>query len=128
MPHDTQTFTQRVLIIDNIGFLSRLYKYATICYVGGGFNKSGHHNILEAAVYGKPIITGPNFQKFKESVDLKTLGGSFTIENSSQLKQVILTMNMEEAGAVAANYVKENAGATDIIFNWLQEKRLFTKA
>ncbi|MEQ1799797.1 MAG: glycosyltransferase N-terminal domain-containing protein [Lacibacter sp.] len=118
----------RVLIIDNIGYLSRLYKYASVCYVGGGFNKSGHHNILEAAVYAKPVITGPNFQKFKESVDLKKLKGSFVIENAAELKQVLLTMNIQEAGTIAADYVRENGGATDAIFNWLQEKRLFTNA
>lgn len=118
----------RVLIIDNIGYLSRLYKYASVCYVGGGFNKSGHHNILEAAVYGKPVITGPNFQKFKESVDLKKLKASFAIENAAELKQAMLTMNIEEAGKIAADYVRENGGATNTIYNWLQEKRLFTNA
>ncbi len=124
--HHSLLTTNRVLIIDNIGYLSRLYKYATVCYVGGGFNKSGHHNILEAAVYGKPVITGPHFQKFKESVELKKAGGSFTIENSTQLKQVMQLMNIREAGTIAGNYVKENAGATNTIINWLQEKRLFT--
>ncbi len=118
----------RSLIINNIGYLSRLYKYATVCYVGGGFNKSGHHNILEAAVYGKPVITGPNFQKFKESVELKKLGGSFTVENAQQLKQLILMMNIEKARSIAGNYVQQNGGATDAIINRLQEKRLFTKA
>jgi 3-deoxy-D-manno-octulosonic-acid transferase len=120
--------TYRTLIIDNIGYLSRLYKYASVCYVGGGFNKSGHHNILEAAVYGKPVITGPNFEKFKESVDLKKLGGSFTINNAIQLKEVMLQMDISTAATIAENYVKENAGATTAILNWLQEKRLFTSA
>jgi len=124
----SSAISHQVLIIDNIGYLSRLYKYASVCYVGGGFNKSGHHNILEAAVYAKPVITGPNFQKFKESVDLKKLKGSFAIENAAELKQLILTMNIEEAGTIAADYVRENGGATDAIFNWLQEKRLFTNA
>ena len=128
LPIAIEITTHRVLIIDNIGYLSRLYKYATVCYVGGGFNKSGHHNILEAAVYGKPIITGPNFQKFKESVELKKVGGGFTIKNSTQLKQLMQLMNIREAGTIAGNYVKENAGATNTIINWLQEKRLFTNA
>lgn len=119
--------TYRTLIIDNIGYLSRLYKYGSVCYVGGGFNKSGHHNILEAAVYGKPVIIGSNFEKFKESVDLKKLGGSFTINNSRELKEVMLQMNIS-AGTIAENYVTENAGATAAILNWLQEKRLFTSA
>lgn len=123
-----QPITYNSLIIDNIGYLSRLYKYASVCYVGGGFNKSGHHNILEAAVYGKPVVTGPNFEKFKESVELKKLGGSFTINNSAELEQVISSLNIKEASAIAENYVKENAGATALILQWIQEKRLFTNA
>jgi 3-deoxy-D-manno-octulosonic-acid transferase len=116
------------LIIDNIGYLSRVYKYASVCYVGGGFNKSGHHNILEAAVYGKPVITGPNFEKFKESIDLKKAGASFTATNALELKEVMRSMDIQKAGEIAENYVKENAGATATILNWLQEKRLFTNA
>ncbi|MFY7840931.1 MAG: 3-deoxy-D-manno-octulosonic acid transferase [Lacibacter sp.] len=125
--HNSQPITHNCLIIDNIGYLSRLYKYATVCYVGGGFNKSGHHNILEAAVYGKPVITGPNFEKFKESVDLKKLGGSVTISNATELSGVMQQMNISAAATIAENYVRENAGATSTIMNWLQEKRLFTK-
>lgn len=127
-PHNSQPITHNCLIIDNIGYLSRIYKYAAVCYVGGGFNKSGHHNILEAAVYGNPVITGPNFEKFKESIDLKKLGGSFTVTNAAELERVMLSLNTKEAGTVAENYVKENAGATLTIINWLQEKRLFTNA
>lgn len=126
--HHSPFTTHQVLIIDNIGYLSRLYKYATVCYVGGGFNKSGHHNILEAAVYGKPVITGPNFEKFKESVDLKKLGGSFTIAEAKELVEVMQQMNIATASTIAETYVKENAGATATIVNWLQEKRLFTNA
>lgn len=126
--HNSQPITHNCLIVDNIGYLSRLYKYASVCYVGGGFNKSGHHNILEAAVYGKPVITGPNFEKFKESVDLKKLGGSFTIKNAAELTEVMQEMKISTASTIAENYVKENAGATAVILNWLQEKRLFTNA
>src|SRR5690606_34030865 len=53
------------LVIDNVGMLSRLYQYATVTYVGGGFSKDGIHNILEAAVWGKPVLFGPNHQKYK---------------------------------------------------------------
>ncbi|MDP4131666.1 MAG: glycosyltransferase N-terminal domain-containing protein, partial [Bacteroidota bacterium] len=59
-----------VLIIDNIGMLSSLYHYATICYVGGGFGDDGVHNVLEAAVYGKPVVTGPVIEKYLEVVEL----------------------------------------------------------
>jgi 3-deoxy-D-manno-octulosonic-acid transferase len=126
--HHSPLTTHQVLIIDNIGYLSRLYKYATICYVGGGFNKSGHHNILEAAVYGKPVITGPQYEKFKESVDLKRLGGSFAINHTTTLSTILQQMNVSEAGTIAENYVKKNAGATAAILSWIQENRLFTNA
>jgi 3-deoxy-D-manno-octulosonic-acid transferase len=128
LSHQLSTTTPNCLIIDNIGYLSRLYKYGTVCYVGGGFNKTGHHNILEASVYGKPVITGPNFEKFKESVDLKKAGGSFTVTNALDLRELMHSMDIRKAGETAENYVKENAGATATILNWLQEKRLFTKA
>ncbi len=116
------------IIINTIGHLSYIYPYATICYVGGGFNKSGHHNILEAAVYGKAVITGPNFQKFKESTDLKRLGGSFAVNNSTELAQILGIINIEMAGKKAGDYVQENAGAINIILRWLQEKRRLTSA
>ena len=58
------------IIIDNIGMLSRLYKYATITYVGGGFGYNGLHNILEAAVYGKPVIFGPEYEKNFEAGEM----------------------------------------------------------
>jgi 3-deoxy-D-manno-octulosonic-acid transferase len=114
------------LIIDNVGYLSRLYRYGTFCYVGGGFNKSGHHNILEAAVYGKPVITGPNFQKFRESIDLKKQGGSFTVERVTDLKKIMEEADWLKAGAAAAAYVQQNSGATACILQWIQEKRLLT--
>jgi hypothetical protein len=75
----------QVLIIDNVGMLSQLYQYATICYIGGGFNKSGIHNILEAAVYGKAIIFGPHYQKFGEAVCLTQLNSAFSISNEQEL-------------------------------------------
>ena len=58
--------------------LSKLYQYATITYVGGGFSK-GIHNTLEAAVYGKPVLFGPNYEKFKEAIGLIETGGGFCI-------------------------------------------------
>lgn len=114
------------LIINNVGLLSRLYNYGTVCYVGGGFNKSGHHNILEAAVYGKPIITGPVFKKFNESVELKKLGGSFIVETEDQFQKIIETTDAERAGSIAKEYVKSKSGATGLILQWLQENLLFT--
>lgn len=69
------------LIIDTIGILSFLYRYADIAYVGGGFGV-GIHNVLEPAVYGIPVIFGPNFKKFKEAEDLIQQGGAYSLKNT----------------------------------------------
>ncbi len=119
--------TNNCLIIDNIGYLSRIYKYANITYVGGGFSKSGIHNVLEAAVFGKAVITGPSIEKFREAVKLKKLGGLFTIKPLKPLKELITEINGVEAGKIAATYVLQNSGATDMIVGWIQKNRLFTK-
>ena len=68
--------------------LSKLYHYATIAYVGGGFNK-GIHNTLEAAVYGKPVLFGPNYKKFKEAVGLIETGGGICITSSNELSAML---------------------------------------
>jgi 3-deoxy-D-manno-octulosonic-acid transferase len=119
-----------VLIIDNFGMLSRLYHYGTICYVGGGFS-NGIHNILEAAVHGKPLIFGPAFYKFQEAVDLLELGGAETVESAIELEKIVVQwlnnpVEMAERGKVSSDYVKERAGATKKIIQYIQEKRLLT--
>lgn len=116
------------LIIDNIGYLSRLYKYANIAYVGGGFTKSGIHNVLEAAVFGKAVFTGPAVEKFREAVELKKLGGLFTIETQKYLKETIDKIDGVKAGKIGAAYVLKNSGASNKILFWLQENLLFTNA
>jgi 3-deoxy-D-manno-octulosonic-acid transferase len=127
---DDSTFSDetRCLIIDSIGLLSQLYKYADISYIGGGFTKSGIHNVLEAAVYGKTVITGPNIQKFKEAVDLKKAGALFTVNNSTELRYLIINMEIENSGKIAAEFVTLHGGATEAIINYIQEKRLLTTA
>ena len=78
-----------VLIVNGIGYLSHLYQYATIAYIGGGFG-AGIHNILEAAAFGKPVIFGPNYEKFKEANELIEKGGAFSISNSRQLNKTTI--------------------------------------
>lgn len=119
-----------VLIIDNIGLLSRLYQYAAVSYIGGGFGK-GIHNTLEAAVYGHPVIFGPVHHKFKEAIDLIEKGAAITINNAEELQtnlQALLnnTTERERRGKQAKEYVFTNTGATNKIFNYIQEKRLLT--
>lgn len=115
-----------VLIIDNIGMLSKLYYYSAISYIGGGFNKSGIHNTLEAAVYGKPVIFGPNYKKFAEANGLIKNGGAYAYKEESELIERIkmLTNNrklLEASGTNAKKFVEENIGATQKILNWLRQ-------
>ncbi len=117
-----------VLIIDSIGLLSRLYRYAYITYIGGGFGK-GIHNTLEAAVYGKPVLFGPNFQKFREAKELIAQGAAFSITTQEDLKNTItqLTTNYglyTRTCEAAYTYVANNTGATKSIIHYIQEKRL----
>lgn len=118
------------LIIDNIGILSKLYHYATITYVGGGFDK-GIHNVLEAAVHGKPVIFGPNFQKFKEASELIKRQAGFRITNDKELESKLgLLINEIEMYSTCCNnarkYVFQNKGATEKIVQYIQLNRLLT--
>ena len=108
-----------ILIIDTIGMLSQIYKYATITYIGGGFG-SGIHNILEAAVFGKPIIFGPNYQRFLEAKELIELGGAFSIDNSVKLIETTKKLLeddqfIEKTNKITLNYTLENLGASEKI-------------
>jgi len=123
----------QVLIIDNVGMLAQLYQYATICFIGGGFNKSGIHNILEAAVYGKAIIFGPHYQKFGEAVGLIESGGAFSIQNENEIKKILDTLlndstTLIKAEDVSKEFVINKSGATKMIIDYVAGKRLLTNA
>jgi 3-deoxy-D-manno-octulosonic-acid transferase len=131
-PHKT-SFQRppNVLIIDNIGMLSRLYKYARIAYVGGGFGDDGVHNVLEAAVYGRPVVFGPVIEKFQEAVELADCGGGIVIDSALEAESVFnrLLSDPEEyrlTCEASGNYVQARKGATGRITGYIQEKRLLT--
>jgi len=118
------------LIIDNIGMLSRLYYYSSITYVGGGFN-NGIHNTLEAAVYGKPVLFGPNYKKFREAIGLIGTGGGISIasgnELATNLNKILTDKNeLELRSRSSFEFVKQNKGATEKIINYIEANRLFT--
>jgi len=120
-----------VLIIDNIGMLSQLYRYATITYVGGGFGDDGVHNVLEAAVYGKPVVFGPVIEKYIEAVELTDSGGGVIIDSALEAEKVFnrLLQNPQECrdiGDASAQYVHSRKGATEKIIRYIQENRLLT--
>jgi len=122
---------KNILIIDNMGMLSKLYKYATVTYVGGGFGGAGIHNILEAAAYGKPVLFGPVNQKSREAQDLQELGAAFTVESALELETLLNTLLKDDAktaslGKIASGYVYQESGATRKIMDFIQEKRLLT--
>lgn len=112
---------QNVLIIDSIGLLSKLYKYADYAFVGGGF-KTGLHNILEPAVFGVPIFFGnKKYKKFQEANDLLSLGVAFAINEN--LDEVFEDLDLEEIKARASEYVNRNSGATVKILKYLETRK-----
>lgn len=119
------------LIINSIGILSHLYQYAEIAYIGGGFGV-GIHNILEAATFGKPVIFGPNYQKFQEARELIDLGGAFSISNEKDFlgisdKLFRDSAFLQKASSTSKDYVAKKTGATRMILDYLGE-RLVGKA
>jgi 3-deoxy-D-manno-octulosonic-acid transferase len=121
---NTDLSKSKVLIIDNIGMLSSLYKYGKVAYIGGGFG-AGIHNILEAAVYGMPVVFGPKFQKFREAKELIQFQAANSVISYEQLNAIFDNYAKKpELLAVASNaaktYISKNLGATDIILNFLK--------
>lgn len=109
----------KVLIIDNIGMLSSIYKYADFAYIGGGFGKS-IHNIQEAVTYGCPVIVGPQHKRFSEAVDLIDLGGVFAVSNANALFSIVHRLIREndfreKASEICRSYVAKQIGATEKI-------------
>ena len=110
----------RVLIIDGYGLLSSIYRYATVAYVGGGFGV-GIHNVPEAAVYGIPVIIGPNHQRFAEAVALIANRGCKSIKNAEGFSAIMDDFlenpaHIAQAGSAAGDYIHQNAGATPVIY------------
>ena len=109
-----------VLVIDTIGLLSRIYQFGQVAYIGGGFGE-GIHNTLEAAVYGVPVIFGPNYRHFREAQGLIDAGAARSIKDYKELEAALTTAleQHETIGQKAAEYVQSELGATDKIFKAL---------
>lgn len=127
---DRKKTSSTVLIIDEVGLLSSLYQYAHTALIGGGFGK-GLHNILEAAVYGIPVLFGPNTDKFWEANALIKAGGALSIESELHFKQVFQSMVSkvawrEQTGAKAKTFIEANTGATRIIISEIQKNNWLT--
>lgn len=109
-----------VFIIDTIGILTKIYSYADIAYIGGGFGNPGVHNILEPATFCVPIIIGPNYSHFAEATALVHQEGCISISNQNELNEAFdnLISNEDvrhEKGHICSTFVQMNKGATDVI-------------
>lgn len=115
-----------VFIIDTIGILTKIYNYADIAYVGGGFGNPGVHNILEPATFGVPIVIGPNFSHFAEATALVNMEGCLSISNQNELNEAFenLIQNDDvryEKGHICATFVQMNKNATEIILKQIPQ-------
>ena len=127
--NQTNIKTATVLILDNYGLLSRSYRHATIAYVGGGLQSSGIHNVLEAAVYGIPVVFGPRYEKYAEAVDLVKYGGALPLSEDQSpgesLTHALSRIMNDNAlclkmGTAAREFVYDHQGATRIIMEHIQ--------
>lgn len=116
----------RIMIVDTVGILTKIYASATISYVGGGFTKTGVHNTLEPAVYGVPLIFGPVYQNYFEAVDLinSKAAISYTDKNDFFLKMDELIHNRDlrtQRGKAGYDYIQHKPNATRLIIDWIQK-------
>ena len=128
-----QHTSSKVLIVDTIGMLSKIYRYATICYVGGGFNKSGIHNIIEAAVYGKVVCFGKYFGFSREAASLIKLGAGYSFADATSFSTAVQALlgnkqELEKKNEIAKNFVALNKGATNTIMDYIERNLLLSNS
>jgi 3-deoxy-D-manno-octulosonic-acid transferase len=119
----------QVFIIDTIGILTKIYSYADIAFVGGGYGNPGVHNILEPATFGIPIIVGPNYSHFAEATALVHQEGCISIKNQSELNETFenLISNDDirhEKGHICETFIQMNKGATDVILKHILNENI----
>ncbi len=112
-----------VIIIDTIGLLTKIYSYADVAYVGGGF-ATGLHNTLEPAVFGIPVIIGPDYDKFKEAEDLVNNKGIHVITDASLFANLMTSFFLDidfrqKTGSINSQYIVQNTGATSKVVSYI---------
>ena len=115
-----------VFIIDTVGILTKIYSYADIAFVGGGFGNPGVHNLLEPATFGVPIVIGPNYSHFAEATALVNMGGCISVSDKTELiaafKDLIVDDSFRsEKGHICSTFVQMNKGATTIIMKNIEK-------
>jgi 3-deoxy-D-manno-octulosonic-acid transferase len=118
---------RRVLVINNIGMLSRLFAYGDIAFIGGGFARGGIHNILEPSVFGVPVVFGPVYEKFVEAKEMAALNIVFPVQEVAECSAIFKKLVHDEYRASIRASVKvfmqQHTGATDAIMRVIGEKR-----
>ena len=117
---------KQILIVDKIGYLGKIYSYASFAYVGGGMRKERLHNTLEPAAFGIPVIIGPNFKTFQEALTLVHLGGIYTVRDMYDLEKIFDTLSVNEqtrkkAGMINREYISKSIGASIRFVNKMKE-------
>lgn len=121
-----ELINSRILIVDTIGILTKIYSYADISYVGGGFTNTGIHNTLEPAVYGIPIIFGPNYQRYFEAVELIENEAAVKFENQFEFDEKMTNLieeksDRERRGKISYKYIQQKPNSTIVILDYLKE-------
>lgn len=116
-----------VFIIDTIGILTKIYSVADIAYVGGGLTKNGVHNVLEPATFGVPIVIGPEYEKYKEVIDLVSQKGCLVITNQEEFSTIFTKLKnnvsyREKTGQSNQLFIKQHVGATEKIITYINQK------
>jgi 3-deoxy-D-manno-octulosonic-acid transferase len=124
---DETVMNKQVMIVDTIGVLSSIYRYADLAYIGGGFGV-GIHNTLEAAIFGMPIVFGPNYLKFNEATSMVKLGVAFPVSDSDSVNKILhqLLSDSDKRDLIAqecTKFTEQNLGATQIILNKVFNKQ-----
>lgn len=114
------------ILVDSMGELKHIYAAAQWAYVGGGMGTKGLHNILEAGVYGIPVLIGKNYNRFQEAVDLIAAKGVFSVKDSSSLEQLLVEFSKNpefrrETGTINKEFIRKNEGASALILEYLQK-------
>jgi len=117
----------QVLIIDSVGILTKIYSYADVAYIGGGFGKDGVHNVLEPATFGVSLIIGPEFAKFEEAVALVELEACEVVHDKEEFNNYLGLIYKDKSkrlkkGNIAKEYILNNTGATKQIVNYIANK------
>ena len=116
-----------VYIVDTIGLLTKIYSYADVSYVGGGFDREGVHNVLEPAVFGVPVLIGPVYEKYQEALDLVKKKGCLVAKDARSFEKTLSVLISDpefrkNTGQICSKFISENTGATQIIVDYLDQR------